>query len=128
MRFFADNCVPKPIVEALKALRAPVEHLTDSLPANTPDVAWMPVVAERKLTVVTSDHRIRTRPSERLLRSQLQLCTVFLPAALSQKRLWDQAAWLVKHWPELAERGAELRDGACLLVDMKGHWEPLRSR
>ncbi|MBA3741342.1 hypothetical protein [Sporichthya sp.] len=34
------------------------------VPLGTPDLDWMPVVAHRKLIVITRDKRIRTRPAE----------------------------------------------------------------
>ena len=34
------------------------------VPLGTLDLAWMPIVAERDLVVVTRDRRIRTRPAE----------------------------------------------------------------
>lgn len=34
------------------------------VPVGTPDLDWMPIIAERDLVVVTRDRRIRTRPAE----------------------------------------------------------------
>lgn len=45
------------------------EDLVD-VPLGTPDLDWMPVIARRRLIVVTRDRRIRTRPAE--LRSYWQ--------------------------------------------------------
>jgi hypothetical protein len=39
------------------------EALLD-VPLGTPDLDWMPVIARRRLIVVTRDRRIRTRPAE----------------------------------------------------------------
>jgi hypothetical protein len=35
------------------------------IPFGTPDLEWMPAVADRRLIVVTRDRRIRSRPAER---------------------------------------------------------------
>lgn len=35
-----------------------------AVPLGTPDLEWMPVIAELDLVVVTRDRRIRTRPAE----------------------------------------------------------------
>lgn len=40
------------------------------VPAGTPDLEWMPFVAQRGLVVLTRDRRIRTRPPE--LRAYLE--------------------------------------------------------
>lgn len=41
------------------------------IPLGTPDLAWMEVIADRGLIVITRDRRIRTRPAE--LRSYLEI-------------------------------------------------------
>jgi hypothetical protein len=47
---------------------------------GTPDLEWMPVVAQRDLIVVTRDRRIRTRPAELRAYSELGIRSVWIGA------------------------------------------------
>ena len=62
MTYFFDNNISYKLVAILKALDADVRHLTDSFPANTPDVVWIPVAGKAGWIVVTADSAIR-RPA-----------------------------------------------------------------
>lgn len=42
----------------------PGHEALPEVPAGTPDLEWMPVIARLDLVVVTRDRRIRTRPAE----------------------------------------------------------------
>jgi hypothetical protein len=47
---------------------------------GTPDVDWMPVIAERNLVVLTRDKRIRTRPAELRAYWELGIRSVWIGA------------------------------------------------
>jgi hypothetical protein len=48
------------------------------VPLGTPDVDWMRVIARRKLVVITRDRRIRTRPAELAVYSELGIRSVWI--------------------------------------------------
>lgn len=48
------------------------------VPLGTPDLGWMPIVAERDLVVLTRDRRIRTRPAELRAYWELGIRSVWL--------------------------------------------------
>jgi len=50
------------------------------VPIGTPDLEWMPVIAQRDLIVVTRDRRIRTRPAELRAYSELGIRSVWIGA------------------------------------------------
>lgn len=50
------------------------------VPLGTLDLDWMPVVAQRKLIVLTRDRRIRTRPAELRAYSELGIRSVWIGA------------------------------------------------
>jgi hypothetical protein len=123
---FVDNCLPRVVVEAMQKLGADVRHLQHVFPnPGTKDEEWIPRVAQEGWVALTDDNRIRRQPKLRALRAEVRLRIVFLPAELSNQRLWDQATWLVKYWPKLHKEAMRLTDGACLLVKLSGKIEPL---
>lgn len=51
-----------------------------TVPLGTPDLDWMPVVAELGVVVITRDRRIRTRPAELQQYQELGLRSVWIGA------------------------------------------------
>lgn len=127
MKFFIDNCLPVRIVRALEALGVDARHLKDEFDENTKDLVWMPVVAKHGWIVVTDDNRIRKRPSERALRTELKLTTVFLAGSMANLRMWDQATKIVHAWPAIEAGLEHAQRGTCLLVSLHGKVERLRN-
>lgn len=50
------------------------------MPIGTPDLEWMPLIAQRNLIVVTRDRRIRTRPAELRAYTELGIRSVWIGA------------------------------------------------
>ena len=50
------------------------------VPLGTPDLEWMPVVARHDLIVLTRDRRIRTRPAELRVCSEVGIRSVWIGA------------------------------------------------
>jgi hypothetical protein len=119
--FFFDNCLPKRVVEALRALGVDAIHLREKYDGAIKDIDWMPLVANEGWIAVTDDHRIIKNPAERKLRADLKLRTVFLPKGLPSMGFWEQAAWIVKHWEKIEAKAIRLRAGECMIVKMQGN-------
>jgi hypothetical protein len=66
------------------------------VPLGTPDLEWMPVIARRNLLVLTRDRRIRTRPAELRVYSEVGIRSVWIGAKrdLSPQ---DQVALFLRH-------------------------------
>jgi hypothetical protein len=79
------------------------------VPLGTLDLDWMPVVAERNLVVLTRDRRIRTRPAELRVYSELGIRSVWL-GAKQDLGPRDQVELFLKHEArlqrEIIKRGA----------------------
>jgi hypothetical protein len=79
------------------------------VPVGTPDLEWMPVIAQRDLIVVTRDRRIRTRPAELRAYSELGIRSVWI-GAKQDLGPRDQLALLLQHEARLkletVKRGA----------------------
>lgn len=71
-----------------------------AVPLGTPDLEWMPVIAELDLVVVTRDRRIRTRPAELRQYHALGIRSVWI-GAKQDLGPRDQLALLLTHEPRL---------------------------
>jgi len=111
LRFFVDESALG-VGKALERARDDVVHaghaLLPNVPLGTPDTAWMPVVAERGLVVLTRDRRVRSRPGELEMFRAVGLRAFWL-ASKQDLSTWDYLVRFVRHWEEIealvAERG-----------------------
>ncbi|MCY7343483.1 MAG: hypothetical protein LH603_17040 [Pseudonocardia sp.] len=76
------------------------------VPVGAADTAWLPIVGQAGLVVLTRDKRIRSRPLERqtLLDHGVRACFLTSGGTLdlfSQLRLW------LRYWDEIEALGAE---------------------
>ena len=65
LTFFLDENISRSIAQAMTALGHRFEHLLDHFPQGTPDVEFLPKIAEKGWLLVTQDKRIRRKPHER---------------------------------------------------------------
>lgn len=59
-------------------VRYPGHERLLQVPLGTPDLDWMPIIAARRLVVLTRDRRIRTRPAELQAYTELGIRSVWL--------------------------------------------------
>ncbi len=128
MKLFLDNTFARRMARILRELDEDVIHLqeVDGFTGATKDEEWMPYVAQQGWPAVTGDGRILTRPHERELWRKLSLTLVVMHKGYTSLPLWDQAVFLLKHWPELRKRATKARRGEALMVKANGKIEPLR--
>lgn len=98
--FYFDECV----LGAAKILRR--EHAFDvmrpghpslsELPLGIEDTAWMPIVAQLDLIVVTRDLRLKRRPSERMIWREYGLRVVIF-GGRDDMRPRDEVAVFLRH-------------------------------
>jgi hypothetical protein len=118
--FFFDNCVPPPVVRALREARADVLYLQEVFASSdVKDTLWMPRAAQEGWIVLTDDNRIRRNPVERTMLKELKLRVIFLPEALPTLALMGQLAKLAQWWPDIERACKGLKAGTCLLMKMK---------
>jgi predicted nuclease of predicted toxin-antitoxin system len=63
--FYADRCLGKRVVQALREAGACVEAHDNHFAQNEPDESWIPQVAARGWVILTKDKNIRRRAGER---------------------------------------------------------------
>ena len=122
---FFDNNVAPALVNILKALSVDAVHLKEHFKQNTTDEDWIPEVGRHGWIVVTWDFRIYKRPAQRDALTQNGVKAVFLPSSFSQKKIWDQAAWIVKHWPKIVEQVDRFDRFQCVRITDNGKVELL---
>ena len=124
MRFFFDNCLSPKLARAIHALVEPdheVVPLRDIFPPSTPDTDWIGTLAsEGDWIIVTSDHRIRSRPLERQVWRTAKLTTFFMAEAFEQIPAWEQVRWMVDKWPLIVEQAERVTGGAAFRVPKRG--------
>lgn len=128
MTFFVDNCIPRPIAEALQRLGVDLRILgVEFERTDIRDSEWMTAIAQHGWIAITSDNRIRKKPAERDLLKQLKLSMVFLPGGFANLNLWQQAAKIVTWWPAIDAHCKRLHRGRCAIVSMSGKVEDLEA-
>lgn len=70
------------------------------VPAGAADTAWLPVIGQAGLVVLTRDKRIRSRPLERqaLLNHNVRACFLTSGGSLT---LFDQLRLWLRYWDEI---------------------------
>ena len=97
------------------------------VPIGTPDLKWMPVIAQRDLVVVTRDRRIRTRPAEFRAYSELGIRSVWI-GAKQDLGPHDQVALFLEHEARLQREIIKRGPGPWALALSPSGLRPLRLR
>lgn len=97
------------------------------VPIGTPDLEWMPVIAQRDLVVVTRDRRIRTRPAELRAYSELGIRSLWI-GAKQDLGPHDQIAIFLKHEARLQREIIKRGPGPWALALSPSGLRPLRLR
>jgi hypothetical protein len=126
MRFFFDNDLSPKIVQALCALGADAVHLKSQFRQTVRDTDWIPQVAGEGMAAVTADLGIRTCYEERCILRDCGLRAFFICRQASQMLFWEQAAWFIRHWPEIERVAFRARPGECFDVGHNGKVLPAR--
>jgi hypothetical protein len=97
------------------------------VPRGTPDLEWMPAVADRGLVVLTRDRRIRTRPAELRVYLEHGLRSVWL-GAKQDLGPEEQLALFLKHEARLQREVIKRGPGPWALAMSPTGLRPLTLR
>ena len=128
MTIFLDNMISPCFAKALTALGENVRALRDEFPRETPDTVWLESLGERGWPLITLDRRILSRPQELLALRQAGVMAFFLGPFFAKAPFWDQAVWLIRHWPSFRNVTAALAKGTCFTVQQNGRMTPRQLR
>ena len=132
MKFVVEHSVSPRLASALAVLAEPdheVVHLRIHYEQDTLDPIWLRGLGEREpdVVVISADPRIARSVHERAAWLESGLTIVFL-RSFADLSIWEQAARLVKWWPQIVDSVKRARKGAGLLVSVHGKIERVVSQ
>jgi hypothetical protein len=131
VKFVVEHSVSTVLTHAIAVLAKPdgheVLHLRDHYHQSTLDPVWLRGLGQREpdVIVVTADTRISKSPVERAAWLESGLTIVFL-RSFADLSIWDQAAKLVKWWPEIVTNARRAPPGTGLVVTVNGKIDRLK--
>jgi len=120
-----DNNISPRIARALAELGADAKALRDAFAQDISDADLLRELGSRGWALVTEDKRILTRPHETAVLREAKVTVFFLRPFFSSLEFWDEAVWMVKHWPRLEEMTRTIARGTCFIVKHNGKMSPI---
>ena len=123
-----DNCVSYKLAQMLKCLDVDSVASREVLPENAKDTEIFDYLRENKPIVFVSCDRRQTRVAEEcnLLKEIKVTAVYFEPFWNRRLRLWEQASWLVKHWPTIENWAESSVSGSVGAVKQRGRIEAIK--
>jgi hypothetical protein len=131
VKFVVEHSVSTNLTQAIAALAVldgdEVVHLRTHYHQATLDPVWLRGLGahEPEAVVISADPRITRSPHEQAAWLSSGLTTFFL-RSFADLSIWDQAAKLVKWWPEIVRQARAAPRGTGFLVSVQGRIERLR--
>jgi hypothetical protein len=118
--YFLDNTFPRKLADILRLLDVDVVHLQAEFDPGTADEVWIPQVSAKGYILLTGDGRIRKGSVERAALEESQLPAIFLYSGYTNLSIWEQVAFLVRHWPAIDKEARRLKPGETRLMGVNG--------
>jgi len=125
LTFLLDNMISPRIAAALKALGEDVRALRDEFPPETSDTQWVESIGKKGWSFITADKRISTRPHQVAALQASKVTGFFLGRFWAKTKFWDQAVWLIRHWPKFKDMASMVTRGTCFTVQQNGRMRPI---
>jgi predicted nuclease of predicted toxin-antitoxin system len=101
MKCFFDENLGHQLADGLKGFGVETEHLLDKFDPGTPDIEWLPYVAEEGYTLFTKDNMILLRPQERAILKEYKIGAFFLSGKNMGR--WDHIRQIIRVWHKILE-------------------------
>ena len=131
MKFVVEHSVSTNLTAAIAILAKldgdEVVHLRTRYEQETLDPVWLHGLGQREpdVVVVSADPRIIRSPHERAAWLESGLTTFFL-RSFADLPIWQQAAKLVKAWPDISKEARKAKRGTGYLVSVHGKIEKVK--
>jgi len=104
-----------------------VTHLRTNYAQGTLDPIWLRGLGQREpdVIVISADPNITRSPHERAAWLDSGL-TIFFLKSFADLPIWQQAAKLVKWWPDIVKEAKKAKKGTGFLVTVHGKIEKLK--
>jgi hypothetical protein len=125
VKFFFDNGIAPPYVDALKILAEiqgyQLTHLRERFRPDTKDPDWIAeLAAEREWVIISCDLRISRGKVEREAWHESGMTALFFGDTWANQQYWKQAESLVHWWPTIVLRARTAAPGDGFLVPLQG--------
>ncbi len=110
----------------LRALGVDARHVAsiEGMDRNAPDIVWIPVVAANAWIAVGGDIRILRNPAERACVWDNGLIYFTFAKGFPALGKWEQAAMLIKAWPEVTKTAERASKRQCFVIGANGKVSP----
>lgn len=131
MKFVVEHSVSINLTTAIAILAEldgnEVVHLRTRYEQETLDPVWLKGLGQREpdVVVISADPRITRSPHDRAAWLESGR-TIFFLRSFADLPIWQQAAKLVRWWPDIVETARKARKGTGFLVSVHGKIEKLR--
>jgi hypothetical protein len=126
MTYLFDNCISYRFAHMLSALGVDVKALRDVFPADIKDVDFIPQLHGRGWILITTDRHMKTRQIEAAALQASGVTALFLGRFYGKLSFWQQARWLVTHWPEITDFAERVSAGTVAEIQQNGTARMLR--
>lgn len=123
--YLFDECISPKLVSMLRLLGVKGLHTMSKVREQdfglaAKDEDWIPRAAERGYIYVTLDRKQLVDASIASVFHQVKGRAVFLSSRYATVGIWDQARWMLKHWPDIQEATTSLERGSVRFVSWSG--------
>ena len=121
VKILADENISPVLVKIIVLLGGGfVESIHRKPEQGHPDEEWIPVYASRGYVMLSCDRRQTKSEAVSRVMAACGARMVYLPSAFADLRRWDQALWILRHWPKIVARAARMRPGELVLFGTRG--------
>lgn len=99
MKCFFDENLGIQLAHGLRGFGEDAIHLTEVFSPGTPDVDWLPYVAEKGYILFTIDKRIRRRPLELAIIKEHKIGAFFLMGKTMSR--WNYIRQIIRAWHKI---------------------------
>jgi hypothetical protein len=104
----------------LAALGVDIEAIRDEFPAAVKDPVFLEKFKGRDIVFISHNTKQTTNPIESKLLKKANITTLYLAPFWSKMVFWDQAVWLVRHWPKIDGFAKGAAKGTCAEIKHNG--------
>jgi hypothetical protein len=119
--YFFDNCISYRLGEMLRALGEDVESVREKHPEDTDDISLFSELTGRaNLVFISTDTSQKTRKDEARALRQAGISALYFGPFFERLKMWEQAVWIVKHWPKIKGFAEGAAKGTCAEIKQNG--------
>lgn len=120
MKYFLDNCISFRFAEMLRPLGVDIVALREELPEDTEDVELFQKLKGRRLVFISTNTTQLTRQHEAKALKESGVTSLFFAPFFQKLKFWDQAAWMLRRWPQIDAFASSIELGVCAEIKQNG--------